>query len=699
MKEKNKKCNKICFSAIKKFFAVGLMCFVIAFGCLGLVGCSDGKDGSNGKDGSQWFSGTEIPSNSMGVDGDFYLDTDDYILYQKTSGVWAVRMTNFGRPGNNGANGKDGTNGNDGLTPSISISSDGYWVINNVKTETKASGEDGKDGSTPTISIGDDGYWVINGTKTNTKAEAINGTNGKDGATWNVGVEYPTNPKTGDLFLNNENWNIYLYNGSAWEYKGNIKGAKGDSSVVESNVVDLVMFMGQSNMAGRGDSSKEPTVEHGHGYEFRAVSDPTKLYDISGPFGVNENRGVVSESSKTGSMVPALMNSYYEHTGVPIVGVSSSKGGTSIDFWQPNGSALNESITRYNDAKTYLENNGYVIRHKYMVWCQGETDGDNKMDFDTYKTKLENTINEMKAQGIEKTMIIRIGNQRDDATLYDNIIAAQSYLCATDDDVVMISGKLAGMADKGMMKDLFHYTQEAYNIAGADAGKNMAFYVNNEIEPYFYDEEYQNYYPFGNYTGSKALYSPKVIINGETKTLDFSKVGTLSENMLTVSNPSTSEKLGVNINLSSTESWTIEFVVGNIAETDAAVIVNNGSNGAGFICLPMTSSSFSGSAQFRLRNTENDFQIDMAIPSDYDPTAKHHFAISYNSETSEFKAYIDKVEAGITYTKGSQGSFAGMSLTNLLGGYPVSETQNFKGDFYALVFTNSVLTTSQMCNY
>ena len=33
-------------------------------------------------------------------------------------------------------------------------------------------GESGKDGVTPTITISDDGYWVINGEKTNVKAEA-----------------------------------------------------------------------------------------------------------------------------------------------------------------------------------------------------------------------------------------------------------------------------------------------------------------------------------------------------------------------------------------------------------------------------------------------------------------------------------------------------------------------------------------------
>ena len=40
------------------------------------------------------------------------------------------------------------------------------------KGETGAQGPQGEKGDTPTISISDDGYWVINGEKTNVKAEA-----------------------------------------------------------------------------------------------------------------------------------------------------------------------------------------------------------------------------------------------------------------------------------------------------------------------------------------------------------------------------------------------------------------------------------------------------------------------------------------------------------------------------------------------
>lgn len=75
--------------------------------------------------------------------------------------------------------------------------------------------------------------------------------------------------------------------------------------------VDLVLFIGQSNMAGRGVASEATTVGEGHGFEFRAISDPTRLYPIEEPFGVNENNSEsgVNENKKTGSMVSAICES------------------------------------------------------------------------------------------------------------------------------------------------------------------------------------------------------------------------------------------------------------------------------------------------------------------------------------------------------------------------------------------------------
>jgi hypothetical protein len=263
-------------------------------------------------------------------------------------------------------------------------------------------------------------------------------------------------------------------------------------------VVDLVLFIGQSNMAGRGVASQAPVVPEGQGYEFRAMSDPTKLYPITEPFGKNENNSAsgVTEGIKTGSMVSAFAIEYYKNTGVPIVGVSCSKGDTSVTFWAAGGKPFNDAVARHNAAKKWLTDNGYTVRHDFAVWCQGEADPKLCVD-DTYNNYMKNMISQMKTHGVEKWFISRVGHHTDHNN-YDVVIAAQNELCKTYDDAIMASCLAAGFRDQGLMKDVVHYTQPGYNILGADCAKNAAFYWNTGVEPYMYDPNIKRlYFPYG----------------------------------------------------------------------------------------------------------------------------------------------------------------------------------------------------------
>jgi hypothetical protein len=51
----------------------------------------DGVNGSDGKDGLSFLSGTGVPDNSLGKDGDTYLDVSAETLtfFKKESGVWS----------------------------------------------------------------------------------------------------------------------------------------------------------------------------------------------------------------------------------------------------------------------------------------------------------------------------------------------------------------------------------------------------------------------------------------------------------------------------------------------------------------------------------------------------------------------------------------------------------------------------------
>ncbi len=45
---------------------------------------------------NQWWTGTADPDSASGNDGDFYIDTDDFLLYKKESGEWIVILQKFG---------------------------------------------------------------------------------------------------------------------------------------------------------------------------------------------------------------------------------------------------------------------------------------------------------------------------------------------------------------------------------------------------------------------------------------------------------------------------------------------------------------------------------------------------------------------------------------------------------------------------
>jgi hypothetical protein len=292
-------------------------------------------------------------------------------------------------------------------------------------------------------------------------------------------------------------------------------------------VVDLAIFMGQSNMAGRGVASQAPTVPEGHGYEFRAMTDPTRLYPVTEPFGRNENNpsSGVNESIKTGSMVSAFVNAYYAQAKVPLVCIACSQGNTSIDFWLPGTKPFADAMDRHARAKQWLTDNGYTVRHDFAVWCQGEADAGT---YQTYNTRMKQLIAGMKQNGIEKCFISRVGH----VTTSDNyrgIIDVQTELCKTYEDAVMVSCMAAGFKYNGMMKDVVHYTQPAYNLLGTECGRNTAIYLKTGIEPSMLDHDSNMLYlPYGDIQ-SKSIIDENLNVNSTNAVQNKIVASTITE--------------------------------------------------------------------------------------------------------------------------------------------------------------------------
>ncbi len=458
----------------------------------------------------------------------------------------------------------------------------------------------------------------------------------------------------------------------------------------KQNVVDLIMFMGQSNMAGRGTAADAPAVGEGYGYEFRAVSDPTKLYPITEPFGVSENRGVVTEKSKTGSMVSAFVNAYYEERNVPVVAVSCSKGGTATDFWAPNGDALNEAIARHDAAKEWLEDNGYTIARDFMVWCQGESDANDGVTASAYASNLKAIIEEMATEaGTEFCAVVRIGNHRDLPNQYDKIMLAQTHLCKAYDKAVLVSTKLAAFAEEGKMKDEHHYIQEAYNIVGADAGANTAYYINEGKEPSMYDPEYDNTYPSDDIPPMDTSYSSlEFTFNATTENaIDFSGIGTVQNGILSVDSTKNQTANGIpllsTISISPDKSFTIEFVINAKLDdetTGGGIILGSGSTKGGFLYCA------NGKVRLRFGSSANQYEA-----TDIDLSDTTHIAVVYDATTGTLSIYQDGVNKEVT----KKGSFGTINFNTLCGGYNNENTYYFQGEMHYFKYVNQALSVTE----
>ncbi|MBQ3463158.1 MAG: hypothetical protein IJH36_08625, partial [Clostridia bacterium] len=218
-------------------------------------------------------------------------------------------------------------------------------------------------------------------------------------------------------------------------------------------------------------------------------------------FGKYENNTAIHDAGgdgkdrRAGDMVSAFMESYYAVSGVPIVGVQASRGGTESKWWYQTTDTANnktprdEAIERYNEAKQYLEDSGYTIGKTFMVWCQGETDADSNRGAETWKNNVTRLFADLKANTpITDMFIVRIGHCRSGNDLdavkdrrYKEINLAGKELADGNADITAVAS-LYTDEYLAQMRDNYHYYQPVYNSVGTIAGNNTAYALYNKGE-------------------------------------------------------------------------------------------------------------------------------------------------------------------------------------------------------------------------
>lgn len=255
-----------------------------------------GEDGLPGYPGSAWLADSVVPNVNIGIDGDFYLNTQTGNVYRKDTGVWGLPIANLkgpqgdqGTQGIPGTNGEDGVQGADGREIELNTSlthlqwrlvGDLTWIdllpLSEITGPEGASGADGNDGAdgsmwysgeaAPSDILGNHGDYYLRSTGDvyGPKAAGIwgspvfslkgeNGQNGSNG--WHVGNTAPSSGLgiNGDLYLNSATGDLYGPKAAgAWgAIVGNLRGPQGnpgtdgqDGSPGTNGTPGSVWFMG-----------------------------------------------------------------------------------------------------------------------------------------------------------------------------------------------------------------------------------------------------------------------------------------------------------------------------------------------------------------------------------------------------------------------------------------------------------------------
>ena len=188
-----------------------------------VINGTNGDNGAAGTNGATWTAGAVAPDNANGSNGDFYLDTATYNIYQKQAGTWEIIANIKGAQGDQGEEGNAGTNG-------------ATWTADAGEPDN-ANGNDGDlylDIDSNNIYQKQTGAWVlitnIQGAQGAQGDQGEQGNAGTNGATWTAGAVAPDNANgsNGDFYLDTATYNVYQKQAGTWEIIANIKGAQGD---------------------------------------------------------------------------------------------------------------------------------------------------------------------------------------------------------------------------------------------------------------------------------------------------------------------------------------------------------------------------------------------------------------------------------------------------------------------------------------
>jgi hypothetical protein len=148
------------------------------------------------------LSGKGAPKSTKGIDGDFYIDTNNMNIYgPKINGKWPAPVSLKGTNGTNGTNGSTGATGAKGTSTNGSDGAPGAAGAAGVSGSPGATGATGPAGSGSPGPAGSNGASGSNGTNGTNGAPGSIGATGPKGETGTVGATGPAGSSSSSMGL------------------------------------------------------------------------------------------------------------------------------------------------------------------------------------------------------------------------------------------------------------------------------------------------------------------------------------------------------------------------------------------------------------------------------------------------------------------------------------------------------------------
>lgn len=263
-----------------------------------------------------------------------------------------------------------------------------------------------------------------------------------------------------------------------------------------SQIYDIIIFSGQSNMQGSSECILSPKPVDGC-LEYRYLTDaliplrhPTGEYikndatagaAFVGDTKLEEDKFLLwhktmalgAAAKGNSSLVPSFCQSYKNVCGRNVIAVHAAMGATHIAQWLSDGRSYKVLLKK---AKAAIRTQSQIGKI-YFVWLQGESDALGAMSEDEYKQKItllkENLKNDL---NIDKFGIIRVGPFADDDRDLE-IMKAQDAVCAEDPDFAMLTRITAELAQNPAYMNpnaRGHFNARGLEIIGTEAGATLA---------------------------------------------------------------------------------------------------------------------------------------------------------------------------------------------------------------------------------